>query len=602
MNIISLKKAWALLDAKERRNAFKVLAMMIVGAFASAAMVGSVYPFLAVLSDPSVIKDVRALTWAYETGGFASDYGFLFALGLGAIGVILVSNIFLILQTWALARYTQMRIHAISRRLLEKYLAQPYEYFLGRHTGDMSANILTEAQQVVEKFLWPMANAISAFLTIAAVTTTLLVAEPLAATVSVGLFAITYTATATLTRRYVRVMGIERARANAERFRIAGEALIGIKDIKLLGKEANYLDRFSGKSQKMAQSQVYVGVVSQVPRYGIQIIAFGGIIVLCLVLIDPDGLREREALGSILPLVGLLAFAGQRLMPEFQKLYQSVVEMTAGTASLDRVYEDLHDSTHIKLDRTRPAPLGLRNVLELDAVSYSYPNAEIPGIQNVTLQIRAGERIGIVGTSGAGKTTLADILLGLLTPQSGTIRSDGTAVTSTTLRAWQQTVGYVPQNIFLIDASLSENIALGLQPEDIDGKKVERAASIAQLHEFAMSELPDGYATLIGERGVRLSGGQRQRIGIARALYHDADLIVFDEATSALDNLTEREVMTAVETLPGEKTIMMIAHRLSTVKLCDRIVVMEKGQIVGVGSWDELVEHNAAFRSLADAA
>jgi ATP-binding cassette, subfamily B, bacterial PglK len=599
MNFVSLKKAWALLDAQERHTSLKVLAVMVIGAFAAAVMVGSVYPFLAVLSNPDLITDMPVLAWAYKTGGFTSEYNFLFALGVGAIVIILVANAFMILQTWAVNRYSQMRVHAISRRLLEKYLAQPYEFFLGRHSGDMSTNILAEAQLVVGQFLRPLAEAISASLTIAAVAITLFAADPLVATLSIGLFSLTYIAIATSTRRYLRVMGTTRAKANSERFRIAGEALSGIKDIKLLGREASYLDRFSGPSLKMAQSQVSVNVISQAPRFGIQVIAFGGIIVLCLALVDPEGLQEREALGNILPVIGLLAFAGQRLMPELQKLYQSMVEMTAGMAALERVYEDLLFGTNAKLDRTQPAPLGLHKMLELDAVSYSYPDAEATGIRNVSIQIRAGERIGIVGASGAGKTTLADVILGLLTPQSGTIRSDGTTITSETLRAWQQTVGYVPQDIFLTDASLRENIALGLRHAEIDNDKVERASRIAQLHQFAMSELPDGYSTLIGERGVRLSGGQRQRIGVARALYHDANLIVFDEATSALDNLTEREVMAAMQDLPQDRTTIMIAHRLSTVKVCDRIVVMDNGRVADVGTWDELLKRNETFQMLA---
>jgi ABC-type multidrug transport system fused ATPase/permease subunit len=304
----------------------------------------------------------------------------------------------------------------------------------------------------------------------------------------------------------------------------------------------------------------------------------------------------------VLPIIGLLAFAGQRLMPELQKLYTSFTMMTAGSAAVDRVHGDLFGGAQRPLDRSQPAPLGLRENLTLEGVIYAYPGAERSGLSDVSLSIRAGERIGVVGASGAGKTTLADVILGLLHPQAGEIRADSTAITPDTLRAWQRTVGYVPQDIFLTDASLSENIALGLRPDEIDQVKVERAARIAQLHDFAMAELPGGYATLIGERGVRLSGGQRQRIGIARALYHDADLIVFDEATSALDNLTEREVMASIEALPGDKTILMIAHRLSTVKVCDRIVVMAQGQVVGVGTWDELVARNAAFRSLATAA
>ena len=599
---INLRKALALLDAQERRNALKVLGVMVVGAFASAAMVGSVFPFLSVLADPRLIAENAVLSWAYRMGGFTSDYGFLVALGLGAIGVILAANLVLILQTWAVARYTQMRVHSISRRLLAHYLVQPYEQFLGRHSGDMSTNILSEAQQVVGQFLRPLAELISATLTVTAVVVTLLMVDPIVASIAIGSFAAIYGAVTVTTRRYVRRMGQRRAQANAGRFRMAGEALGGIKDVKLLGREAAYLDRFSGPSAEMAQAQIGVGVLAQAPRYAIQLVAFGGIIVLCLVLLDPEGLQEREALGGILPLVGLLAFAGQRLMPELQKLYQSITQMTAGTAALDRVHADLTGGRHARLDRSIPAPLGLRHALELEDVTYTYPNAERPGLRDIGLTIHAGERIGVVGASGAGKTTLADVVLGLLAPQAGTIRADGAEITPETLRAWQQTVGYVPQDIFLTDASLSENIALGLRPEEIDEAKVERAARIAQLHDFAMAELPDDYATLIGERGVRLSGGQRQRIGIARALYHDADLIVFDEATSALDNLTEREVMTSIDALPGDKTILMIAHRLSTVKVCDRIVVMDRGQVAGVGPWDELVSRNAAFRALAEAA
>src|SRR6056297_1922482 len=603
MSRSSISKAWVLLDPRERRNALKVLGVMIVGAFASAAMVASVFPFLSVLANPALIRENAALAGIFEGGGFTSDYRFLVALGLAAIGVIILSNLILILQTWAVARYTQMRVHSISRRLLGHYLAQPYDFFLGRHSDDLSTNILGEAQLVVQQFLRPLADLISATLTVIAVVATLVIADPIVATVSIGTFAVIYGGVMTVSRRYVRSMGEERANANRARFRIAGEALGGIKDVKLLGREAAYLDRYSGPSAGMARSQIGVGVLSQAPRFAIQIVAFGGIIVLCLALLDPEGLEAREALGGILPLVGLLAFAGQRLMPELQKLYQSITVMSAGAAALHRVHDDLFfGSAQTPLDRSQPAPLGLGEALTLEGVTYAYPGAERAGLRDVDLTIRAGERIGVVGSSGAGKTTLADVILGLLTPEAGTIRADGREITPETLRAWQRTVGYVPQDIFLTDASLSENIALGLRPDEIDREKIEPAARIAQLHDFAMAELPDGYATLIGERGVRLSGGQRQRIGIARALYHDADLIVFDEATSALDNLTEREVMASIEALPGDKTILMIAHRLSTVKVCDRIVVMERGKVADVGSWDELVARNATFKALAVAA
>lgn len=597
----SMYKAWTLLDRRERLNSIKVLAVMIVGAIASATMIASVFPFLSVLSDPGLIKENGMLSMLYEAGNFKTDYDFLVALGIGSVIIIIISNFVLIIQSWALVKYTQMRIHTVSRRLLGHYLSQPYEYFLGRHSGDMSTNILSEAEQAVEQFLRPLAELISAVLTVVAVVATLIIVEPLIASITMGAFVGVYGCVTIITRRYVARMGVLRAQANERRFRIAGEALAGIKNVKLLGREASYLDRFSEPSAAMAHAQIGIGVLAQAPRFAIQMLAFGGIIVLCLLMLDPVDLRGREALGGILPLLGLLAFAGQRLMPELQKVYQSHTIMTSGAAALNRVCDDLSAGSNALIDRSRSTPLGLQQALTLDAVDYTYPGAKRFGLCQVSVTIQAGERIGVVGASGAGKTTLADVILGLLRPQTGTIQADGKKITQETMRAWQQTVGYVPQDIFLTDASLSENIALGLRIDEIDLAKVERVARIAQLHDFVMAELPNGYESRIGERGVRLSGGQRQRIGIARALYNDANLIVFDEATSALDNLTELEVISAINALPEDKTILMIAHRLTTVKDCDRIVMMENGKIADIGSWEELMANNWSFRTMAGA-
>ncbi len=599
MAALKLKKIWKLLDRRERFNAVRLLVVMVTGAFASAVMVVSVFPFLSVLSNPELINENAMLNRLYKMGGFETEYTFLLALGLAAIVVIVSSNFILILQTWAVTRYTQMRIHSISRNLLSHYLAQPYSFFLRRHTGDMSTNILAEAQQVVINFLRPLANLIAAVLTIIAVLITLLLIDPIVTLITTGTFAAMYTVIAVVTRRYVGRMGRLRAKANEARFRVAGEALGGIKDVKLMGREVAYVERFSGPSMDMARAQIAIAVLSQVPRFAIQMVGFGGIILLCLLLLDPDSLKERKALGGTLPLLGLLAFAGQRLMPELQKVYQSTTMMTSGVAALDRVYNDISGGDHARIERAQPTALGLCAELEFDGVSYTYPGAKGPGLSDVSFSLKAGERVGVVGTSGAGKTTVADMILGLLRPSTGAIVADGIKITQTNLRAWQKTVGYVPQDIFLTDSSLSENIAFGLPPHEIDAEKVERAGRVAQLHDFVTTELPDGYATQIGERGVRLSGGQRQRIGIARALYHDADLIVFDEATSALDNLTEREVMVAIEALSGEKTILMIAHRLSTVRHCDNILFLQSGRIEATGTWDGLIRENASFRGLA---
>lgn len=589
-----------MLDARERRNAWLMLGVIIVGALASAAMVGSVMPFLAVLADPTRIETTPALAWTYDVFGFTSVYGFLVGLGLASFAIIVLSSLIQIGRTWAVARFTMIRIHSVSLRLLSSYLEQPYSFFLHRHSGEMGPRILSEAAQVVDQFLRPAAEFIAACLTTLAIVVLLLWVEPLVAAIAFGVLGGIYGVIYLFTRRTLKQLGTIRVETNRERFRVANEALTGIKDIKLLGREASYLDRYSDPSMRMAQTQVRVAVFSQVPQFAMQAIALGGVILLCVLLIDPEGVASGAAVGGLLPVLGVFAFAGQRLMPELSKLYQSIAQIQAGAAAVDAVYEDLVvNKSGNHLPRSPIVALGLKAELRLDAVSYSYPNSDQAGVRDVSLSIRSGEKIGIVGSTGAGKTTLADVILGLLEPDQGRLIVDENVITSDNVRAWMRGVGYVPQDIFLTDAPVSENIALGVVPDAIDQERVRNAAKIARIDQFIRDDLPEGYQTHVGERGVRLSGGQRQRIGIARALYHDADLIVFDEATSALDNLTEAEVMEAIDALPGDKTVLMIAHRLSTVKLCDRIIVLDKGRVVGCDSWAALMAGNAAFQSIA---
>jgi ABC-type multidrug transport system fused ATPase/permease subunit len=597
-DLTTLKKAWALLDAFERRNAIKILIIAVLSAFASTAMVGSVIPFLSVLSDPAKIWEIPHLAWAYDQFGFTSSYDFLVALGLGALVIIVLSMIVQVLKVYAMARFSMMRMHSLSYRLLARYLGQPYEYFLDHHSGEMGTRLLDEAQQVVNRFLRPMAELIAATLTVTALVVFLLWVEPLVALASFSVFGGVYGATYALTRRRLRQLGQARVTSNAERYRLATEALGGIKDIKLLGRERAYVDRFRGPSYQMVDAQIRMELLSQIPTHMIHGVAFGGVVLLCLVLLEPEAFNEGTGLGAILPILGVFAFAAQRMMPELSRLYRSAAQIQAGKAAVDAIHADLIGDP-AALPRQPPEGLGLKQRLRLDGISYRYPKAEHAGINNITLTIHAGEKIGIIGSTGAGKTTLADIILGLLSPYEGQLIVDDRPITKGNLRAWQQTVGYVPQEIFLTDASIAENIALGIAPNEIDNYRVVQAASIAKIEAFVRQELPNGFATNVGERGVRLSGGQRQRIGIARALYHDADLIVFDEATSALDNLTESDVMTAINALPGDKTVLIIAHRLSTVQHCDRIVVMEQGSVVGFDNWEALTKDNTSFQSIA---
>jgi ABC-type multidrug transport system fused ATPase/permease subunit len=309
-----------------------------------------------------------------------------------------------------------------------------------------------------------------------------------------------------------------------------------------------------------------------------------------------------SSINEVLPTLGVFAFAGLRIFPAIQLMYLSLTTLRTTAATLDSVHRDYMEVVMQDGPRARrrhgTAPLRLKDHLELHEILYSYPLAERAALAGLSLEVRANTTVGIVGGTGAGKTTAVDVLLGLLHPQAGTLRVDGTAITPANLRSWQGVLGYVPQQIYLIDDSVSANIAFGIQPESRNQAAIETAARVANLHDFVLSELPQGYDTPVGERGVRLSGGQRQRIGIARALYHDPDVLILDEATSALDNLTERAVMDAVHALGHQKTIIMIAHRLSTVRNCDRIFLLEQGRVSAAGTYEELVAGNEIFRRM----
>ena len=595
----TLKMAWALLDKREKRQAWGVLAVVVFSALSASVMVASIMPFLSVLSEPERIHESRIFSRIYDFGGFETDRGFLFALGFTSIGIICIANLVQVLRVHVVTRFALMRAHTISYRLLSSFLRQPYAYFLVHHTGEMGTRVLSETQQIVVQFFKPAAEGFAALFTVIALLALLLWVNPVISLLTIGVFAVIYGGTLLATRRLVDRLGKIRTQANTDRFKIANEALGGVKDIKLLGREATYLDKFALPSERMARGQARVAVLSQTPQYVMQATVFAGLIVLCLVLLGDNSAAGRNTMADVLPTIGLMALAGQRMIPELSKLFRSITMLTYGDAAVRAVYEDMiRNRGTDELPTGTITPLGMKSELVFENVFYRYGEGAA-GLSDVSLRIRAGERIGVVGTTGAGKSTLANILLGLIFPTEGAFIVDGTPVTPGNIRNWQRSLGYVPQEIFLIDASVRENIALGVPASQIDHERVEKAARIARIHDFILSELDQGYDTEVGERGVRLSGGQRQRIGIARALYNDGDLIVFDEATSALDNVTETEVMRSIEDLPGDKTLVMIAHRLSTLRSCDRILVLDRGRISAFAPWDELERDNRVFQDLS---
>jgi len=418
--------------------------------------------------------------------------------------------------------------------------------------------------------------------------------------VSAAIIGAVYALVYTGVRNFLLQIGKERLAANKERFLLAQEATGGIKQVKVMGLEGEYIRRFRKSALSFAKHQVSSATIGLLPRYVLELVIFGGMLFLIMLLLVVRGEGNFEA---ILPLLGVFAVAGYRLLPALQQIFQSLTKLRFHRPALDRIFDDLaaNGRSEISIPNVSISQrLGLRESLELTDVAFTYPHAVRPALQHVTITIPANTTLGLVGPTGAGKSTFVDLVLGLLQAQHGLVHVDGVPITKTNVRAWQRSIGYVPQRIFLTDDTVARNIAFGVPEAKIDMDAVKDAAQIADLHTFISGELPDGYQSMIGECGVRLSGGQRQRLGIARALYHTPDVLVLDEATSSLDNITERSVMDAIHNLGHKKTIILVAHRLTTVKLCDQILLFEDGRISASGTYDQLLRASRSFHAMAE--
>lgn len=568
------------------------------------ANVSAIGPFLALASDPGMIEQNVLLSFLYHRFNFQDANTFLIAVGLGVFSLMLLSNGWSSLTTWAQLRFAWSLNHYLSSQLLARYLRRPYAYFLSRNTADLSKNILSEVQEITNQLLRPLVLAIGRGVVALGLIILLVVTNPVLALLVTLVVGGSYAAIYATVRRKLGAIGRERVKANTDRFTVASEALGGIKDVKVLGVEDAFLRRFIGPSYRFARYQATSQAIGALPRYAIETIAFGTVILIVVYL-----LAVNQSFGSIVPTLGLYAFAGYRLMPALQEVFRAVTETRFRASALKTILDDLEigaESSQAAQEGARAVasyaqpPFGrIKRGIKLEAVRFSYPDADKPALNDVTLDIPVNSTIGIVGATGSGKTTLVDVILGLLRPQSGTILVDDIPITDENVADWQKMIGYVPQQIFLSDASVAENIAFGIPKEEIDMDAVRAAAKIAQIDDFIMRELPRGYDTTVGERGIRLSGGQRQRIGIARALYRDPAVIVFGEATSALDNTTEEQLMQAMKSLLGKKTVIMIAHRVTTLDDCDRIYMMNDGRVVAEGGYEELLTGHGAFSVLS---
>ena len=576
-----------LLNANEQKNAILLIFMILMMALLDMMGVASILPFIAVATNPGLVETNEILNYLFQLSkkfGVENIDQFLLALGSLVFLVLVFSLTFKALTTYFQVRFVQMREYSIGKRLIEGYLKQPYAWYLNKHSAYLGKNILSEVGTVISTGLRPLIDLIANSLVTIMITILLVVIDPMLMFIVSCSLGTAYGLIYMLTNKFLKQIGEKRKKTNLLRFLAVNEAFGAIKEIKVSGLEKNYIERFSNSAQTFASSNAYALSIEQIPRFILEAIAFGGIMLVILYLMSQSG-----SFNSALPIISIYVFAGYRLMPALQMIYRSVTLLTYSRPALDILnnsFKELDQQAKLTQDKNF---LSLNKTIALKNIHYRYPNSSREVLNEINFVIPAKSTVGIMGATGSGKTTIVDLILGLLEIQKGTLEVDGNLITKENVRSWQRTIGYVPQHIYLSDDTIAANIAFGLDPQNIDQKAVERAAKLANLHSFVTGELSKKYETKVGERGVRLSGGERQRVGIARALYHNPQLLILDEATSALDSQTEAAIMDAVNTLGKNITIILIAHRLTTLSKCDNIIELKKGKIFNQGKFDRMI-------------
>jgi ABC-type multidrug transport system fused ATPase/permease subunit len=586
------REFWKVLTPAQRRWVLAAQVGSVLVALSTVAGVAAISPFFAVLADPGLVDRSQLLRWLYVELGFHGTRSFLTALGLGFIGVVLLSNLLNLVGSYALLRLALWIGDDLRRVLFSGYLHRSLLFHATANSNALYNNITQETSRVIYGILQNLFLLGTNLVTATLILLSILLVSPLSAiAVITGLGGGYFLIYAAVQRRILRSGQVESELA-AERTQLILEALGAIKEVIVLGRQEFFQKRFERASSALSRVAAYIDMVTHTPRHVMECIAVSGLVGAALVLSSAGG-----GVGQSLARLSFLGFAVYRLLPALQQTFAALVKIRASRGAFDAISGDL---VAARAAPKAPSPpngawhnMPLREICLTD-VTFRYRAQSAPALQDVSLRIPAGTLVGLVGSNGSGKTTLVDVLAGLLAPDSGRVEVDGVPLDEITRPAWQSRIAYVPQGIFLLDSTLAQNIALGIAAEGIDRERVVKAARLARLDDV-VAALPKGFDERIGERGIRLSGGQRQRIGIARALYTDAAVLIMDEATNAMDVFAEEEVMASVEALRGNRTIILIAHRLNTLRRCDVIFELESGSIARSGTWNDLMRRSKQF-------
>ena len=592
-----IKQLFVLLTDKQLKQFYLLQVLVVIMAFTELLGIASIAPFMALVGDISILETNGVFAQLYRMSGLNNPMDFLFYTGVIVLVMLTFSTVISMFTTWRLSIFGARIGTEIADRLYSYYMQQSWQFHASGSSAQLTKQVSTEAARISSQIVQPLMIMNSKLVLALFISISIVIYDPVIAILGLFIFSLAYFVLYRLVRQKLESNGQQLSEVSTQRFRLMNEGFGGIKDVLLLNRSHDFITRFHDSGKVFARAQGTNIAISQVPRYFIELIAFGAMISLVLVLIKV----HSGNLGEVLPILAVYALAAFKLLPALQQIYSSLSQIKGNTAAFEAVKDDLErsfDSQKTSSDTVVSTPIDLKRSIKLSNIEFSYPGKERPAVDGVNMSIPVNSVIGLVGSSGSGKSTLIDLLLGLLTPQQGGIYVDDIRITADNKRAWQDLLGFVPQSIFLSEGSIAENIAFGIPAKDISLKQVNKALNLANLTEL-VEQLPDGVNTRVGERGVQLSGGQRQRIGIARALYHEAEVLVFDEATSALDGITEKIVMDAIHEFSGQKTIIMIAHRLKTVEKCDLIYFMEHGKIIDHGTYQELVVRNVKFKEMA---
>ena len=597
------KELFALLTIDQRRRYLSLQIMMVFMAFMELLGIASIGPFMALVADMQLLETNAFLNSIYVASGVSTHTDFLFITGLFVLLMLGLASVLSMITTWRLSLFAYSVGTEISDRLYHYYLRKDWLFHASGSSAQLTKQIATEALRVTNFIILPFIQMNARLVLAVFISISIFIYNPLIATVGVLLFASGYVIIYRVIRKRIALYGEYVSTTSTDRFRLMNEGFGGIKDVLLYNRRHDFVHQFETSGKLFARAQGVNTALSQAPRYLMELLAFGAMIGLVLVL-----LTTRDGnLSQVLPVLTVYALAGFKLLPALQQIYHSVATIRGNTAAFDSIKEDLlaslviEDEQSTTSDRSDNHAIDLSKIknIRLNRVSFTYPNKIMPALDNININIPVNSTVGFVGESGSGKSTAIDLLLGLISPNTGKLMLDDIIIDRKNRKTWQQYIGFVPQSIFLSEGSITENVAFGICHDDIDLAKVKQAVKLAHL-ESLVESLTEGLDTKVGERGVQLSGGQRQRIGIARALYNQADVLVFDEATSALDGITEKVIMDAIEELSGQKTIVMIAHRLKTVKNCDVIYLMKQGRIVEQGTYQQLIDNNPMFKKMAE--